>query len=102
MAIVKYTFKNGQFPSGITDHGYFKHPVDKTLIGIGDAGGTDSAYKTELTKDQLIAYVKTLPNLRFIEMSTPGYPSTITTNRNYTNAELETIANDWCTAKGIS
>jgi len=102
MAIVKYTFKNGQYPSGITDHGHFRHPVDKTLIGIGDASGTDSAYKTELTKAQFIAYVKTLPNLRYIEMSTPGDPSTITTNRTYTNAELETIANDWCTSKGIS
>ena len=102
MAIVKYTFKNGQFPSGITDHGYFKHPVDKTLIGIGNAGGADSAYKTELTKNQFIAYVKTLPNLRFIEMSDINNPSTITTNRNYTNAELETIANDWCTSKGSS
>ena len=78
MAIVKYTFKNGQFPSGITDHGYFKHPVDKTLIGIGDASGTDSAYKTELTKEQLRAYVKTLPNLRFIQMSDTNNPSTIT------------------------
>ena len=102
MAIVKYTFKNGQFPSGITDHGYFKHPGDKTLIGIGNAGGTDAAYKTELTKDQFIAYVKTLPNLRFIEMSDYSNPSTITTNRVFTDAELETLANDWCTAKGIS
>ena len=102
MAIVKYTFKNGQFPSGITDHGHFRHPVDKTLIGIGDASGTDTAYKTELTKDQFIAYVKTLPNLRLIEMRDISDPSTITTNRNYTNAELETIANDWCTSKGIS
>ena len=102
MAIVKYTFKNGQFPSGITDHGYFKHPGDKTLIGVGDASGTDSAYKTELTKEQLRAYVKTLPNLRFIEMSDYSNPSTITTNRVFTDAELETLANDWCTAKGIS
>ena len=51
MAIVRYTFKNGQFPSGITDHGYWKHPVNKTLIGIGNAGGSDSEYKTELTKE---------------------------------------------------
>ena len=102
MAIVKYTFKNGQFPSGITDHGYFKHPGDKTLIGVGNAGGTDSAYKTELTKEQLRAYVKTLPNLRFIEMSDYSNPSTITTNRAYTDAELETLADDWCTNKGIS
>ena len=102
MAIVKYTFKNGQFPSGITDHGYFKHPVDKTLVGIGDASGTDSAYKTELTKEQLRAYVKTLPNLRFVEMGNTNDPSTITTNRLYTDAELETLADDWCTSKGIS
>jgi len=102
MAIVKYTFKNGQYPSGITDHGHWKHPVDKTLIGIGNAGGTDAAYKIELTKDQFIAYVKTLPNLRFIEMSDYNYPSTITTNRVYTDAELETLADDWCTSKGIS
>ena len=46
MAIVKYTFVNGQYPSGITDHGYWRHPVDKTLIGMGNAGGTDAAYKT--------------------------------------------------------
>jgi hypothetical protein len=102
MAIVKYTFKNGQFPSGITDHGYFKHPVDKTLIGVGDASGTDSEYKTELTKEQLRAYVKTLPNLRFIEMSESDNPSTITTNRAFTDAELETMADNWCTRKGIS
>ena len=102
MAIVKYTFVNGQYPSGITDHGYWKHPVNKTLIGIGDASGTDSANKTELTKDQFIAYVKTLPNLRFIEMSDYSNPSTITTNRVFTDAELETLADDWCTSKGIS
>ena len=102
MAIVKYTFKNGQYPSGITDHGHFKHPVDKTLIGIGDAGRIDSEYKTELTKAQLIAYVKTLPNYRVIEMREHNNLSTITTNRVFTEAELETMANDWCTARGIS
>jgi hypothetical protein len=99
MAIVRYTFVNGQYPSGITDHGYFRHPVNKTLIGIGDASGTDSANKTELSKEELKAYIKTLPNLRFIEM-TDSNP-TVITNRAYTDAELEAIADDWCTAKGI-
>ena len=101
MAIVKYTFVNGQYPSGITDHGYWKHPVNKTLIGIGDASGTDSANKTELSKEELKAYVKTLPHLWFTEMTEVGNPSTITTNRRYTDSELETHVDDWCTAKGI-
>ena len=102
MAIVRYTFVNGRYPSGITDHGHFKHPVNKTLIGIGNASGTDSANKTELSKEELRAYVKTLPNLRFIEMTDDSNPSTITTNRLYTDAELEALADDWCTARGIS
>ena len=102
MAIVKYTFKNGQFPSGITDHGYWRHPVDKTLIGIGNAGGSDSEYKTELTKEELKTYVKAFPNLWYIEMTDESNPSTITTKRRYTDAELETHVDDWCTSKGIS
>ena len=104
MAIVKYTLVNGQYPSGITDHGHFKDPVNKTFIGIGDASGTDSANKTELSKEELKAYIKTLPdsnpNLRFIEM-TDSNP-TVITNRAYTDAELEAIADDWCTERGIS
>jgi hypothetical protein len=105
MAIVKYTLVNGQYPSGITDHGHFKDPVNKTFIGIGDASGTDSANKTELTKEELRAYVKTLPdsnpNIRFIEMTDDSNPSTVTTHRLYTDAELEALADGWCTVKGI-
>ena len=101
MAIVKYTFKNGQFPSGITDHGYWKHPVNKTLIGIGNAGGSDSEYKTELTKEELKAYVKTLPNLWYTEMTDISNPATTNIERRYTDAELETHVDDWCTEKGI-
>ena len=102
MAIVKYTLVNGQFPAGITDHGHFKHHTDKTYVGIGDATGTDSDSKTELSINELKAYVKTLPRFNHVTFTDANNPSTITAIRDYTDSEIETIVDDWCSARGIS
>ena len=102
MAIVKYTLVNGQFPAGITDHGFFKHHTDKTYVGIGDATGTDSDSKTELSIDELKAYAKTLPLLKHVTFTDANNPSTITAIRDFTDAEISTMVDEWCTEKGIS
>ena len=103
MAIVRYTLVNGQKPAGMTDHGYFHHPSDDTWIGVGDASGTDSGSKTELSIDELKTYVKTLSNMLHVTQSDPkGDASTISAVRNYTDAEFDTIVDNWCSARGIS
>ena len=101
MAIIKSTFVNGRLPSGKTAHGYFHHNDDDTWIGVGNAGGTDSANKTELSIAELKTYSKTL-GWKYVEMTDRGNPATITLSRLNTDAEMDTIVDEWCTARGIS
>ena len=97
MAIIKYTLVNGQRPSGITSGSAWRHPNDETYIGIGSGVGT------ELSVAELKTYVKSLKsitNLRHIEYD--GDTDIVTVSRPYTDAELETAVDAWCTARGIS
>ena len=93
MAIIKYTLDSNFTPAYISDGGYWKHTNDRTYIGIGSGGGT------ELTVAQLKAYAKGVrdvtPNMRYVDAST------ILAVRDYTDAEFDTMVDDWCTAKGI-
>ena len=97
MAIIKYTLVNGQTPSGITDRGYWQHPRDETVIGIGSGVGTD------ISKDDLNTYVKSLKsitNIRHIEYD--GSTPVELVNREPTDAEIESQIDAWCSARGIS
>ena len=91
MAIIKYdssigeVAKSASAPSGISDGGYFFDFDTNIAIGIGTGGGT------ELTKAELITYVVSL------DINKPPNSETLATN-----AEKTTMANDWCTQKGIS
>jgi hypothetical protein len=97
MAIIKYTLDSNFTPAYISDGGYWKHTNDRTYIGIGSGGGT------ELTVAQLKAYAKGVrdvtPNMRYVEWESDGLSTSV--NRAYTDAEMETHVDDWCTAKGI-
>ena len=97
MAIIKYTLVNGQTPSGITDRGYWQHPTAETFIGIGSGVGT------EISKDDLKTYVKSLKsitNIRHIEYD--GSTPVELVNREPTDAEIESQIDAWCSARGIS
>ena len=93
MAVIKYTLDSSTTPAYITDGGYFRNPSDDTLIGIGSGGGT------ELTKAEVITRQKTLSNI-YLEFS--GGEEIIDTLRDMTDAEIESMINNWYTAKGIS
>ena len=102
MAIIKYTLVSGRKPSGITQGGYWRHPVDKTYIGIGSGVGT------ELSIDELKTYVKSLKsivNMRHLEWDNEvealASPEPIV-NRPITDSEIETVVDVWCTEMGIS
>ena len=106
MAIVKYTFVNKSVPAGLTHHGYFHHTSDETWIGVGNAGGTNSANKTELSITELKAYAKTITTMRHITFSESSIleaaANNSITNRAFTDAEIDTMVDDWCTEVGIS
>ena len=91
MAIIRYSdtrasvMAGNSYPSGISDGGHFFDLDTNLAIGIGTSGGT------ELTKAELITYVVSL------DINKPPNLETLATN-----AEKTTMANDWCTAKGIS
>ena len=91
MAIIKYTSSINEItssappPSGISDGGHFYDADNNLAIGVGTGGGT------EITKAQLITYVVSLDIVKPADSETRA-----------TNAEKTTMANDWCTAKGIS
>tara|TARA_R100000808_G_C2141469_1_gene149279 strand:- start:37 stop:312 length:276 start_codon:yes stop_codon:yes gene_type:complete len=91
MAIIKYTSSIGEVaksspaPSGISDGGYFYDADNNLAIGIGTSGGT------EITKAELITHVVSL------DINKPSNSETLATN-----AEKTTMANDWCTERGIS
>ena len=94
MAIIRYQLDSGSIPSYITDGGWFPNsPSTNYLIGIGSGGGT------EMTKSELLDYVLAQ------HASTPyktinEYQPELKTSM--TNAEVTTLVNDWCTARGIS
>ncbi len=97
MAIIKYTLVNGRTPSGLSSRGSWYSPVEDTYIGVGSGLGT------ELSIAELKTYVKALrsvTNLRHIEYDEDTEVETV--NRPYTDAELETAVDVWCTARGIS
>lgn len=91
MAIIRYSdtpasvASGNRYPSGISDGGHFFDYSTNLAIGIGTSGGT------ELTKAQFISYVVSL------DINKPANEETLATN-----AEKTTMANDWCTSKGIS
>ncbi len=100
MAIILYTSTTQ--PDYITDGGHFANDADGSRIGIGSGGGT------ELTKAELIARQKTMPNI-YMEFigGTESKPDGIgveiaDSRRDMTDAEIEAMVNAWCTRKGIS
>ena len=94
MAIIKYTLNSGTTPSYISDGGYFVHPTDRTYVGVGSGGGT------ELSKTELKTYAKTLPDVWYLGFDSSGL--NVTTSRAYTDAELESLVDEWCSNRGIS
>ena len=102
MAIIKYTHVNGKKPSGLTSGGYWRHPVDKTYIGVGSGIGT------ELSIDELKTYVKSLKsvtNIRHLEWDNrvEALASPIpTVDRPATDSEIEANVDAWCTEMGVS
>ena len=102
MAVIKYTLDSSTTPAYITDGGYFHNKTDDTLIGIGSGGGT------ELTKAEVITRQKTMTNiyLEFVEQTEENPRGTgeeiIDTLRDMTDAEIESMINNWYTTKGIS
>ena len=103
MAIIKYTHVNGKKPtSGLTSAGYWRHPVDKTYIGIGSGVGT------ELSVNELKTYVKSLKsvtNIRHLEWDNrvEALASPIpTVDRPATDSEIEANVDAWCTEMGVS
>ena len=93
MAVIKYTLDSSTTPAYITDGGYFHNRTDDTLIGIGSGGGT------ELSKAEVIARQKTMTN-DYLEYNSDGQELS-DTSRDMTDAEIESMINDWYTAKGI-
>ncbi len=102
MAIIKYTLVDGRVPSGLSSHGDFRNPVDKTYIGIGSGVGT------ELSIDELKTYVKSLKSV--VDMRHLEWDNEVealaspepTVNRPPTDSEIEAGVDAWCTEMGIS
>ena len=95
MAVILYTLDNGNTPDYITNGGHFLNDADGTRIGIGSGGGT------ELTKAELIARQKTMPNYykEFVGMTTTRPEGNGVyvegSTRNMTDAEIEEMVNLW-------
>tara|TARA_Y100000310_G_C20267169_1_gene616309 strand:- start:62 stop:355 length:294 start_codon:yes stop_codon:yes gene_type:complete len=97
MAIIKYTLVNGRTPSGLSSRGDWYNPVEDTYIGVGSGLGT------ELSIAELKTYVKALrsvTNLIHVEYNRDTQVETV--GSPYTDAEIETAVDAWCTARGIS
>tara|TARA_Y100000310_G_C20111029_1_gene547110 strand:+ start:214 stop:534 length:321 start_codon:yes stop_codon:yes gene_type:complete len=106
MAIIKYSLDNGRIPSYISDGGHFinepaedesgnvTYSGDYSLIGIGSGGGT------ELTKSQLLSHVLSIHAGN--PWTNPSTRSQNSMGTAFTNAEMTTQVNAWCTARGIS
>ena len=95
MAIIRYQLDSGSIPSYISDGGYFSNGT--YIIGIGSGGGT------VLSKSELLSYVLShhasspyrMPNGTSDEIPIASMSA-------MTNAEVTTLVNNWCTARGIS
>jgi len=97
MAIIKYSLVNGQHPSGLSSRGDWHHPNEDTFIGVGSGLGT------ELSIAELKTYVKALGSVtNMLHIEYDGETPIETVNRQYTDAEIETAVDTWCTSKGIS
>ena len=102
MAIIKYTLVDGRVPSGLSSSGDFHSPVDETYIGIGSGVGT------EISIDELKTWLKAIKSV--INIRHQEWDNEIralaslepTLDRPATDAEIETMVDDWCTARGIS
>jgi len=102
MPIIKYTLVNRQTPSGISSRGDFHNSVDGTYIGIGSGVGT------QISVDELKTWLKSKKseiNIRHLEWDNEvvalASPEP-TLDRPATDAEIETMVDDWCRVKGIS
>ena len=102
MAIIKYTLVNGRTPSGLSSSGDFHSPVDETYIGVGSGVGT------EISIDELkprLKSIKSVKDIRHREWDNEIRALASlepTVDRAATDAEIETMVDDWCTARGIS
>ena len=97
MAIIKYTLVNGRTPSGLSSRGDWYSPAEDTYIGVGSGLGT------ELSIAELKTYVKGLKSItNMLYMEYGGDTPVETVSRPYTDAELETAVDAWCSARGIS
>ena len=97
MAIIKYSLVNGRTPSGLSSRGDWRNPVEDTFIGVGSGLGT------ELSIAELKTYVKALRSVtNMMHMEYDGDTGVATVSRPYTDAEIESSVDAWCTAKGIS
>ena len=111
MPLIKYVLdpSTRSEPSGITDGGYFSNSAGE-LIGIGS---TSSG--TEISKDDLHTYVLAIHNsvssaFKWGDDGTDGLLGGIENNtdgtsvlvNNYTEAEVRTMVDQWCSERGIS
>ena len=94
MAIIRYQLDSGSIPSYIGDGGYFDNGTYR--IGIGSGGGT------VLSKSELLSYVLSHHASSPYRIPDPSGILTAQTTPAMTNAEVTTMVNNWCTARGIS
>ena len=105
MAIIKTTLNadGATYPSYCTLQETFLLDDDTLeFVTIGSGGGT------EMTKEELMAYAKELhtryPMGTWSVNTNPPSSTFVPSNSSFTaysNSEIETLVNDWCTAKGI-
>ena len=85
MAVIRYTLTaSGGPPSGISDGNHYLSRDGAIRIGIGTSGGT------EITKSELLDYVKTRVSLQNDDDSQMN------------DSQKTTHVNAWCSARGIS
>ena len=94
MAIIRYQLESGSIPSYISDGGYFDNGTYR--IGIGSGGGT------VLSKSELLSYVLSHHASSPYRIPDPSGNLTVADTSPMTNAEVTTLVNNWCTARGIS
>ena len=102
MAIIKYTLVNGQAPSGLSSSGDFHSPVDETYIGVGSGVGTEISIDELKTRLKSIKSVKDIRHREWDNEIRALASLEPTVDRAATDAEIETMVDDWCTARGIS
>ena len=94
MAIIRYQLDSGSIPSYISDGGYFDNGTYR--IGIGSGGGT------VLSKSELLSYVLSHHASSPYHIPNSSGNLTAQTTPAMTNAEVTTMVNNWCIARGIS